>query len=95
MEQVRFFGIVVAFCLVSTVLGCGGSDTKKQPTGGDAVPKSSRTAAPHETGMQCVLAAQRFADAKEYAEAIETLRECESKYGVTVEYLPVFPDQNE
>ena len=61
--------------------------------GSESRPDDGLSEEPYESGEQCIEAAQRFADANEYFEAIRTLRVCESEFGATVEYVPTFPDK--
>ena len=88
--NVRFSRTIPALIWSVSVLACA--------SGTGPVPNTGKTVSldlSHSTAIQCLELAQELADEKRYAEAADTLRECEDTYGATVDYIPAFSDQDE
>lgn len=92
MKWVKLTCFVATLGMAVVIFGCDGKDARLDPAGKDAGLDGRHSVTSHSTGGQCVAVAQSFVDAKDYSAAIDTLKECEEMYGVTVQYVPTFPE---
>ena len=95
MRQVRLFSLAAVITSALTLPGCSGNHSKSDSPEREVTPSDPPTSVLHTTGEGCIEAAQLYAETEQYAEAMQTLRECEARYGVTVELVPTFPDRSE
>ena len=92
MKWARLYLFVATVGMASVIFGCAGKNAESDPAGRGSGLDDRRSVTSHSTGEQCVAVAQSFVDAKDYSAAIDTLKECEEMYGVTVQYVPTFPE---